>query len=670
VDNREDVRNALKSADEEQRRAVIDSLRGEELEEVCEFIFTAMGDDSWRVRKEAVNVFAAAEPSGDLIAALLELLRDEGNAGLRNSAAEAVIMLGTQAAQQLKALAGDADPGVRKFVVDVMGGIGSKEFVPPLLSAIYDADANVSAAAAEHLGTIGDAGAVPELLTAIATNDSVFFRFSALSALVKLGFPAPVPEEIKRLVGEEIFSKVVYDCLGSIGDHTAAPILLEGFLSSQKSSRCAAAKAFNRLLQRSDARTRQELEGSLHRLSGSEVVPAFIELLDVEGPDSALAVALTNLLGIIGDARAAMPLLAAYLTERLSSLALHALNALGPAGMDEVRKFYPHADDKICGSICTLFGEVGYQAGDGLIREALHSPSPRVRKAAVRAAGRRGLSDCIPEIIGLLDEADHGISDAIITSLQVLSGKDPDPVKAVALKLAESGLPQRRRDAALLFAALNDGDHLARLVKDEDPSVRQASVAAIGKLSFSSLQGLLQIALVDETPEVRMVAAEALGGAGNADATGPLTLALLDDDSRVQCAALKSINRLTPEISLDVLRTLLPTAGGLLMITSLEVLDSLGNEDALTLVETVLDNGDEELVKFALGILSRRDGQRIVRNAGRLFAHPNEGIRYDTAMALAALPGQRPMAILKSALETEENSLVKSLLERLVKGST
>ena len=668
MDNQEDVRSALKSPDEELRRAVIDSLRGEDLGDVCEFIFTAMGDDSWRVRKEAVNVFVAAEPSEDLIAALLELLRDEGNAGLRNSAAEAVIMLGTQAARQLKALAADTDPGVRKFVVDVMGGIGSAEFVPALLGALYDADTNVSAAAAEHLGTIGDAGAVPELLTAIATNDSVFFRFSALSALVKLGFPAPVPEEIKRLVGQEIFSKVVYDCLGSIGDYTAAPILLEGFLSSQKSSRCAAVKAFNRLLRRSDALTRLELEGSLHRLSGSEVVPAFIELLDVEGPDSALAEAVTNLLGIIGDTRAAVPLLAAYLTERLSSLARKALNALGPAGMDAVREFYPHADEKMCGAICTLFGEVGYQAGDGLIREALHNPSPSVRTAAVQAAGLRGLSDCIPEIIGLLDEADDGVSGAIITSLQVLSGKDPNPVRVVARQLAESDRPQRRRDAALLFADLSDEDYLARLVKDEDPSVRQASVAAIGKLPFSSLQGLLQIALVDETPEVRMVAAEALGESGSADAVGPLVLALRDDDSRVQRAALKSITRLNPELSLDVISAMLPTAEGLLMIACLEVLASLGDEAALSLVETVLDNEDEELVKLALSILSRHDGQRIVRNAERLFAHPHDGVRYDTAMTLAALSGQRPRTILKAALETEENSIVRNLMERLVKG--
>ncbi|GFE61270.1 HEAT repeat domain-containing protein [Geobacter sp. AOG2] len=668
MDNPEKVRNALKSPDEELRRSVIDSLRGQDLGDVCEFIFTAMGDDSWRVRKEAVNVFVAAGPSGDFITALLELLRDEDNAGLRNSAAEAVIMLGMQASRQLKALAGDTDPGVRKFALDMMGGIGNAEFVPVLLAALHDPDVNVSAAAAEHLGTIGDTGAVPELLAAIVTHEEVFFRFSALSALGKLGIPAPVPEEIKQLVGQEIFSKVIYDCLGSIGDHTAAPILLEGFLAGRKSARCAAVKAFNRILQRCAPPERRELSDSLRRLSGSEVVPAFIALLDVEGKDNALAEAVTNLLGVIGDARAAVPLLAPYLTERLSSLALNALAAIGPAGMDALRGFYPHADEKLCGAMCTLFGELGYQAGDGLIREALHDPSPLVRRAAVKAAGQRGLSDCIPEIIGLLGEADSEFRGAIISSLQILARKDSVPVRAVACRLADSEQPQHRRDSALLFATLSDGGYLSRLVKDEDPSVRQASVAAIGKLQISSLQGILQIALVDETPDVRMVAAEALGELGNAEAVAPLMLALRDDDSRVQCAALKSIARLAPEEVLKVVRTLLPTARGLLTITCLEVLASLGNDAALGLVETVLTNGDEELVKLALNILSRHDGERIVRNAERLLAHPYAGIRYDTAVALAALPGQKTRAALKAALKKEENNLVRDLMKRLVKG--
>lgn len=668
MDNLQDIRTMLGSPDEELRRGAVDSLRGRNLNETCEFLFIAMGDDSWRVRKEAVNTFVAAEPSADVIEALLELLRNEQNAGLRNSAAEAVIMLGTRAAEQLKRLAADTDPGVRKFVLDMMGGIGSSDFIPVLLSSLYDSDVNVSAAAAEHLGTIGNGSVVPELLKSIVAHDEVIFRFSALAALGRLGTPAPVPEEIRGLVGQDILSRVIYDCLGSIGDHTAAPILQGGFSSSQKSARCAAVKAFSRVLQRSDVPAREELEAALRLLSGGDVVPAFIEIFDVDDADAPLAEALTILLGIIGDARAARPLLAAYNSERLSGLALKALKNLGPAGMDALLELYPRADDELRTGICDLVAELGYREGHGVIREALRDPAPSVRSAAVNAAGKCGLSECIPEIIRLLDDADDEFRGAIISCLQYLALKDRLSVMVVAQQLAESDQPQHRRDAVLLYAALGDGKCLSRLVKDEDPSVRQASVAAVGNLRIPSAQRSLRMALVDETPEVRLAAADALGKAGNAAAIAPLTLALGDDDGRVQCAALKSISRLAPDRTFEVLRSVFPAAQGLLMITCLELLESLGSSAALTLVEEVLGNEDEELAGLAIEILLRHDGERVERHAERLMASPCAGIRYKLALALAALPGEQARQHLKATLERERNNLVRDRIRLLLEG--
>jgi HEAT repeat protein len=668
VNHMQDILSALKSPDEELRRGVIESLRGKDLSETCEYLFIAMGDDSWRVRKEAVQVFVAAYPSGDLIDALLDQLRNEHNAGLRNSAAEAVIILGSRAVQHLIRLAGDSDSGVRKFVIDVMGGIGSSEFVPVLLKSLYDSDVNVSAAAAEHLGTIGNASVVPELIRTIVANEEIIFRFSALAALGRLGTPGPVPEEIKNLVGQEILNKVIFDCLGSIGDHSAAPLLQTGFLSSQKSARCAAVKSFSRILQRSDQTARQELEASLRRLSGGGVVPAFIEIFDVLDPDVALTEALTLLLGIIGDVRAAAPLLAAYVTERLSNPALMALKNLGTSGMDALIGIYPNADDDIRRGICDLVAELSYHAGDELIRLALRDPSPSVRSAAVNAAGKSGLSDCLPEIIRLLDEADDELRSTIISCLQSLAQTDRAPVLAVARQLADSDQSQQRRDSVLLFATLGDGKFLLRLVKDEDPAVRQASVSAIGKLNIPSSQKILRIALVDETPEVRMASAEALGSAGDAAAIAPLTLTLGDDDDRVRCTALKSITRLAPENALEAIRAVLPTAKGLLLITCLELLDSLGSSGALTLVEEALYNDDEELVNLAIEIISRHARERIERHTERLLRHPEASVRLKLATALAELPSEQARKHLALALEKERNNLVRDRIRCLLEG--
>src|SRR6185369_6899374 len=187
-----------------------------------------MGDESWRVRKEAVEVFVSSDPGERMIDDLLELLRCEDNAGLRNSSAEAVTRLGERATAPLIRLVHDADAEVRKFVIDVMGGIGASAFIPSLLAALNDVDVNVAAAAAEHLGNLGDARVVQDLIRAIVLNNSDFFRFNALAAIGKLAVPAPVPEEIRQLAQQDLLRKAVYECLGSIADESAVPLLLEG----------------------------------------------------------------------------------------------------------------------------------------------------------------------------------------------------------------------------------------------------------------------------------------------------------------------------------------------------------------------------------------------------------------------------------------------------------
>ena len=72
-----DIRDAVRSLDEETRRGALQSLRGRPLQETRELLFAAMGDESCRVRKEAVDVFVNADPDEGAIEALLELLRNQ-----------------------------------------------------------------------------------------------------------------------------------------------------------------------------------------------------------------------------------------------------------------------------------------------------------------------------------------------------------------------------------------------------------------------------------------------------------------------------------------------------------------------------------------------------------------------------------------------------------------
>lgn len=662
----QDIENNFQSADEETRRRIIQDLHGRQLQEICRLLFSAMGDESWRVRKESVEVFVSSAPGESMIKDLLELLRSEDNAGLRNSAAEAVTRLGHRAAAPLIKLVHDPDADVRKFVIDVMGSINSMEFVQPLLSALRDTDMNVAAAAAEHLGNLGDAQIVPELINAIVSNDSELFRFNALAAIGKLAVPAPVPPAIKLLAGNDLLRKAVYECLGSIADDSAVALLMEGLGVRQKSARNAAVIALYRIYSRSEKESRLRIESALKCLKGGSLLPVLLN--SFEPLDPILAEAVVVILDIIGDARCVEIFLEAFINERLSGVALRAFKHLAPDGIDTLISNFTTSDTVSRSAICTLIGECAFRNGGAVIHDALCDQSPPVRRAAVSAAGKLGLTDCIPEIVRLLDDPAPDVRNTVVACLQSLALIDRSGIQAIAGQLGDSDQSEQRRNAAILYAALSDGDRLSLLVKDEDPLVRQAAVSSIGKLHLDLSSGILLLALVDEDPDVRIAAAETLGEVGDIGVVTALTHALNDEDAWVQCAVLNSLDRIYPEGTLAAVQTVLPLAEGILLITCLKLLENEGSDQALELIEQALDSSDEEVVTLALSIIGRRAVDRILPHADRLLAHGNWGVRIACARAVALLPAARAGILLTQALENEANDLVRVQFQSILKG--
>jgi HEAT repeat protein len=666
VNNTQDIQVYFQSADEETRRRIIQNLRGAELQEVCTLLFRAMGDESWRVRKEAVELFVSSDPGASEIDNLLELFRIGDNAGLRNSAAEAVSRLGTRAAAHLVRLMHDADADVRKFVIDAMGSINSPFFVQSLLSALRDEDVNVAAAAAEHLGNLGDVHVVPDLISAIVTNETELFRYNALAAIGKLAVPAPVPDAITQLVGVGLLRKAVYECLGSIADESAVAVLIEGLGVRQKSSRNAAVIALSRMYARSGAESRHVIEAALQPLKGAGLVPVLMESFDP--CDHILADALVAVFDIIGDVRCAEVFLNAFVNERLSGGALKALKRLGVDGIDILVSRFTTYDAISRSAICTLIGECAHRTGRDVICTALGDQSALVRKAAVSASGKLGLTDCIPAIVRLLDDPDHDVRHTVVACLQALALIARNGIQVVAHQLAESNQSEQRRNAAILFAALGDGDRLSLLARDEHSLVRHAAVSSIGKIHLALSSGIMIMALVDEDPDVRMAAAETLGEVGDRGVVTALTHALGDEDAWVQCAALKSIAHISPELTLNAVRTVMPGAEGLLLITCLNLLEEEGSDQALALVVQALENNDEEVVTLALAIIGRRAVDFIVPHAERLLAHADGNVRIACARTVALLPAVSAGKLLKQALENEENNLVRTQLQNLLKG--
>lgn len=655
VDRLHNLKILITSSDEETRRRAVVDLADFPVAEAKDCLFQALADDSWRVRKEAVELLSASCLPSELTEELIALLRSQDNAGLRNAAVEMLVRLGANAVPALIPYVHDPDHDVRKLIVDIMGSIGHQSFVPVLIQALQDADANVRSAAVENLGKIGDHRAVEPLQDMLNSPD-IWLQHTVLEALSRIGAAVPVAV-LAPLSGNDLLKKAVYHCVGATGGVDGAPTLLGGLRDKSKSARQAAVSALDLLRDRMNEEVREWVDARLMELKGSPVVEDLLQLMTVGDPRSRKA--LVKILGIIADERAAGTLLRGCSDDLLRSSCLQAFKSMGKSVAPFLEEEYPAADEEERCMIAYLCGEMGLEYCAPLLEEGLADPHSAVRKEAVTACGKLGLARLIPGISLLLSDFDPDVREGAIFALCRLTKKDADGIAWVAKSLFDSDDAEKRRDSAYLFGALRDGEMLSLLMKDEDVTVRKAAVSVLADLKDRRNVGHLLMALFDEDADVRAAAALALGEAGGEEVMDSLLLLLKDEDQLVQCAALKSIGRLGGDKAVRTVETMLSETSGAVMISAIEALAAIGGEKANDLLEKALQNPDEEVVKAAMDLLARKGGLWLEKHRSSLLGHPHWGVRKLFAKVMADLIGVNAVPYLQDALKSETDDLVR-----------
>lgn len=660
---KEILADQLRSPDEETRRLAVVGLSAYPLADVKASYWIAMGDESWRVRKETVDALLTGYVDDESMETLVGMLAAHDNAGLRNSAVEALERLGVLAIPILSRHINDDDHDVRKFVIDILGSSGDCAAVPLLIQALGDTDPNVSAAAAENLGKIADPQAVPHLVQALAKND-LWLRYTVLEALVKIAKPVPV-DVIAPLVNENFLKKAVFDCLGVIGGADAIPLLLEGLKEMVKNAREAAIAALIKVRERLTAdKAEQLVDIRLRELAGSPFIDGLLRSLETS--DSDLQEAIVAILGLIGDERAVVSLVRGCSDERLREHCLQALQDMGDNGVAAMVEAFPAMDDEERCYIAYVCGELRHGDCAALLRDGMRGASSMLRRVSALAAGKSGQTDLIDDIAFLLEDRDPEVREGAIAALSQFAEKGSEVVLRVAAELAGANLSEKRRSAATLFAALGDDEKLFLLIKDEDAMVRKAAVAALA--GFKSYSGVSQLvmALADEDVDVRIAVAGALGAIGGDNVLEPLLLALKDDDLWVKCAALKALGRLRNEKALPAIVEILENSEGLQLISALETVAEIGGGEVQEIIKKGLDNSDEEVVKAAIQILARDGDAWIDEYEEKLLFHNHWDVRRSFIKAIAEQRGEKALSLFKIAFEAESDSLVKETIAEIM----
>lgn len=684
--DRSSILQDLHSPDEEVRRLAVERTPLLPAAEALPILAARLGDESWRVRKSAVECLVRAPEDWPVASHLIAALADGENPGRRNAAVEALVRAGRRMVDPLLAAAGSPDVDVRKLVVDALAGIGSERAVPHLAGMLADPDPNVRAASADALGAIGGAEAVRALCAlALGDDHDTLVRFSALRALARLETPLPAAS-LKSALAEPVLRPVAFAVLGHGQDPESVDALLAGLAAPSRAAREAAIEALLRVASRCDGGAAEQLLGRVRRAALAS--PACVEeaIRRLGEAELGVRLLLVQFLGVVGAPESVVPLLGAARDEALTEVVLETLAGFGERVELLLEERWQALDVQARALACELLGRSRGTGGAARLVAALEDHDPEVRLAAARGLACRRDPTALRALVRRLQtSAGDGEPeaqeerDAVTEALVGIATAAADDARRSTLELLASGFdgaaePVRLAVARVLreVAGPEHAEHMSLLVQDPSPAVRCAAVAALGRMGAEPAAEMLHLALADEDAAVRIAAASALAEAAGARTLPDLERLLGDDDALVRAAGVRAVAGLSPAALAepDTRARVAKLLGGALgdvapvAIAAVEAFERLGGTLALAPVRGVIAHRDPEVVQSAVRCLQRHGTEEDVQALLPLLGHPHWAVRADAIQAFAERRLRSAVPPVLRRLELEQDEFVRDVLLR------
>lgn len=592
----------LAHADEDARLTAAQEFARDESLEPAQPLLGALKDESWRVRRVAVEGLSR-RAAPDAIAALLASVRENHHhLGLLNSALQVLAMSDVDTLSPLVEFLRDEDADLRMQAALALGEQRDVRAAPALVGALEDADPNVRYHAIEALGKLRAAEAA-DALAGIAEARDFFLAFPALDALARIGDTRVAPRVV-TLLEDELLREAAADVLGQLGDEeTVAP--LAALLNTPEAPTPIVARALAAL------HDRYEKEYG----EGAHIADLSRAATNATGAQ--------NLLDALNDSG----------SEALRPLALVVGWLEGAAVERALTRLLGHADAR--GEVVEALVRHGSRVTDLLI-EQLGSEDLEIRKAAVVALGRIGDARSVPALTEVLDEdpelvipaadalAKIGDPRAFEALLALVGDPNAGVRQSVVGALNSLGTPQMPsrvlplledddpnvRESAVKIAGYFGYPECVELLlercRDEDERVRRAAVEHLPFLEDERATPELVRALKEETPRVRAAAAGAMALAEGTEVSAALIEALGDADAWVRYFAARALGRSRVAESADALAALArDDRANHVRIAAVEALGSIGGETAAGAIAPLLKSDEPDLVRVAAAALSQ-----------------------------------------------------------------
>lgn len=659
--------------DEETRYQAVLDLDGAAPAELDELL-ARLDDESWRVRRAAVERLAAVAAPTAVVPRLVQALTAAGSVGGRAAAGEALVRLGGLALPALVERLGTGDTDAVLAVVAVVGDLGDRRAVPPLAARLADPDANVRAASAEALGKLGGPESAAVLQAALDSDDPTL-QGASLDALAALRVAPPV-WRLTRLMGDRALRPAAYRLLGSSDEPAALEVLAGGLSERARSTREAALGAIGQQRARRGAGALAPLAALARVAAGQDPSVAEASLAALGSEEPFVAAGALSVLAWVGDARHAAALARLADDDRHRALVEEALDAL-PRGTETLAALAQVLPELSALARITVHGALA-GAGQAEALQALvygaDDPDPQVQAEAIAALGRLGDPRAVGALGGLLGDDLPGLSGVAASALTRIAHRSPEGRSAVLLECRVRAASSPSAAIYRILGAAGEGEDL-RLVRQGlcgGAVVRR--MAAAGAVAAIGQRGLLRgehvpeliAALSDPAWAVRASAArafEALAEA-NADrrlgdpadgehplcaqALGALGQALRDEEPAVRAAAVDALGACGKPEHLERLHAVGadPAAPAQVVVAALHALARFG-APPVDLVERGLAHQDPEVVKAAVAAAANLPGEPGRRLLAAAAGSPQWDVRHAAARAMA---GRGEVALRELAL--------------------
>jgi HEAT repeat protein len=672
----------LDQEEPEARRVAVQQIVKVRGRDAAELLLRALGDDDWRVRKEAAYVAASLEPRDEIVAALVAALEERVNIGLRNAAVEALVAVGPDAVPAVISALATLDADGRKLAVEILGGVPDVRGAEALARSLLDDDPNVRVAAAEALGNASLAGEEARQRAVVALADvlsvsEMFLKLAALDSLSRLD--AQLPWKVfEPYASDPVLRRYAIAAAATSREPAAIAALARATADSSGTIVREAVVALGEGLL---AGAYDEEATTLARAALSEVPAAKSRVAGLaknaeEGRVRAAA------LMVLGLARKDVSLLVEALgDDEVADRAERALSLYGPGAAPALLDALPEATHAQRAAILALLPDLASDHGPALLRAlrgALEAEDPDVLAAAAKALGAVGEARDLGLAARYVRHDDARVVAAAANMLASLAGRHEAEARALldgidataddavvgCIIVGAVGAVQPVSEAELGF--------LQRALAHADAHTRRAAVEALVAIGGDRAADLVGFALADEEREVQLAAMRALGKMGRADPLMNLVATAGPRDPMLVIAALRALGDADPAKAFRAARPLVRSPDPAIACAAVEAIGRMTGGTRLTSVRPedalfeALEHPDAEVVKVALSEIAPKPDARALARLGLCLDHDSWEVRRLVAELLGQDGSPGAMALLRARYEREKDPVVREALAAAV----